>query len=121
VKYIATSKEDAEAIAAKAHAHKIATDPFYADAVAKGHTKRWSLPLQDVDDKGQPVGDYYIPVEPPVLDAFSTVEQERLDASAKTVLQAMKAETKLGTRAPRDVFPELRSSQSASKYKGVTP
>lgn len=94
MKYLATSKADAEAAAAKAHAHKIATDPFYADSVANGHTLRWSFPLREVDDKGQPVGDYYIPVQPPVLDAFSVAEQDKLDVEAKAVLSASKEQTK---------------------------
>lgn len=86
MKYLATSKADAEAAAAKAHAHKIATDPFYAKSVAEGRTLRWSFPLQDVDKDGKPVGGYYIPVEAPVLDAFRPIEQDKLDAEAKHIL-----------------------------------
>lgn len=86
MRYIATSKADAEAAADKAHQHKIATDPHYAKSVAEGRTLRWSFPLQETDKDGNPVGGYYIPVEEPVLDAFSIAEQTKLDASAKQIL-----------------------------------
>lgn len=79
MKYLATSKADAEAAADKAHQHKIATDPFYAKSVAEGRTLRWSFPLQDKNG-------YYIPVEEPVLDAFSSQEQDNLDAESKQIL-----------------------------------
>ena len=93
MRYIAASKADAEAAADKAHQHKIATDPAYAKSVAEGRTLRWSLPLQEVDKDGKPVGGYYIPVEERVLDAFNSVDQDKCDAQAKTVLAA-RAENK---------------------------
>jgi len=82
----ATSEAEAKALADKAHAHKIATDPAYAKSVEQGRTTNWAVPRRDLDDKGQPVGDWFIAVEGSVLESFSEAEQVKLDVEAKAIL-----------------------------------
>jgi hypothetical protein len=91
MKIYADSKAAADALQDKAHAFMIAADKNYAASVAAGHTKRWAIPQRDLDDKGQPVGDWYIFVEGKLLDAFAPVEHEKLDQVGKDELAAREA------------------------------
>ncbi len=58
----AASQAESQSDADRCHAHLIATDKHYAESVTAGGTKRWAVPQRDVDDKGQPVGQWWIAV-----------------------------------------------------------
>lgn len=75
----APTQAAAQALQDKAHAFMIANDPPYADSVAQGHTLRWAVPARDVDANGNPVGDWFIPVEDRCLGAFTADELLRVD------------------------------------------
>jgi len=78
---IYTSTEaQAQALADKAHAYLIERDAGYAKSVEAGRTTQWAVPTRDLDDNGEPVSDWYIPIEPRCIDAFESAELERLDA-----------------------------------------
>lgn len=86
-----TSQSAAESLQAKAHAYLIATDSGYAASVQAGQTVRWATPSRDVDENGQPVGQWFIAVEPRCFGAFSDAELQGLDAEGHSLLQAQKA------------------------------
>lgn len=79
MKLFADSEAAAQALADKAHAYLIEHDAGYAESVESGRTTQWAVPTRDLDDKGEPIGDWYIPVEPRCIDAFGAAELERLD------------------------------------------
>ena len=84
----ATSQAAAQANADKAHAYLIASDEAYAASVAAGQTVRWAVPARDVDADGNPVGEWFIAVEPRCLGAFTDAELSRLDAEGLALLGA---------------------------------
>jgi hypothetical protein len=49
-------KTAAQTRATEIHNALIASNPDYADSVAKGHTLRWAIPFQDLDINRVPIG-----------------------------------------------------------------
>lgn len=88
MKLFAASEFAAQALADKAHAYLVEHDAGYAESVAAGRTTQWAMPTRELDDKGEPISDWHIPIEPRCIDAFDAAELEHLDAEGLQFMAA---------------------------------
>jgi hypothetical protein len=72
------TKAAAQSKADAIHAWLVANNKDYAASVASGQTLRWAEPRRDVDENGNAVGKWHIPLKDRALGALARAERDRL-------------------------------------------
>jgi len=89
------TRAQAQAVADRIHAERIAKYPDVAKSAQKGETTCWCVPAQDLDDKGSPIGtEWFIIVKDRCIGETTTQERAKLDvrADGKTPEQIKEAQ-----------------------------